>query len=334
MPAMPPEAERHLRRHLADVERALDRGLDADRASVEHVARERRHREGEAPAAIFERLAAVDDQPQGELTGLADELQDAARIVAAGNADHDPLVAPHHHVGDGAQFAGEAAGQGLLGAAPGAAPASRPVAKGAGGGRQGTAPDAAGAARAGPADRESGVADLSTVTIGVPASGAAIVAHEQTARSSCVAQTIAGAQTREARTKARTRWTIAGRVFIAVQSRQRTGSCQAPRRRLGSPASCARSSAPTRSPGRSWTGTCPPAARPPKPARGELSSLLGGQSRLRANFRALLAAKPVPGDEIARFWPPKLARGNFSRRLGLENDESISSGEILAEKNG
>jgi hypothetical protein len=76
------------------------------------------------------------------------------------------------------------------------------------------------------------------------------------------------------------------------------------------------------------------AARPPKPARGELSSLLGGQSRLRANFRALLAAKPVPGDEIARFWPPKLARGNFSRRLGLENGESISSGEILAEKNG
>lgn len=109
------------------------------------------------------------------------------------------------------------------GAAPGATPASRPGAKGvANGGWEVVPAGAAATARAGTGVRESGVAGFSTVTTGVPASGADMLAQEQTAWLSAVAQTLTDPQASEARAKARTRWTIAGRALIVCDD-QATG---------------------------------------------------------------------------------------------------------------
>ena len=73
-----------------------------------------------------------------------------------------------------------------------------------------------------------------------------------------------------------------------------------------------------------------PVRRPGRADAGQAPASLGDQSRLRADSRALLAANPVPGDEIPRVWPPKPARGESSSLLGGQSRLRANSRALLA----
>jgi hypothetical protein len=79
------------------------------------------------------------------------------------------------------------------------------------------------------------------------------------------------------------------------------------------------------SPGTAW---------PPKPVRGDSSSLLGGQSWLRGNLRALLAAKAGSGEVFGPSWRPKPAPGKSSGPLGGQSWLRGSFRALLAAKAG